>query len=352
MTDVIEIEALHKAYGDLPVLRDLTLRVKAGEVYGLLGPNGSGKTTLIHLMMGFLRPDRGRLRILGNADPERVRRRVGYIPERQRYHTHCTAREYLRFLGQLSGLSGGRLRERVERELAAVGLRSVADRRLSAYSKGMLQRLGIAQALLHEPDLLLIDEPTADLDPVDQHELLDLLGEVCERVHTVFLSTRFLPEAERLCERVGILAGGRIVVEAGMQDWQGVARRVRIRVGPLEAGVRASLEKIGNGVRCDAQSVLLSPNTPELQATVLRTLLDAGVAVIALEPLESPLERIYRDAISIPSLRSMMVASQESALEPPLAMSSPPDEPSSETDALLSELLGRSKTDSGPDGRQ
>jgi len=358
VTDVIEIEELHKAYGSLPVLQALSLRVAAGEVYGLLGPNGAGKTTLIHLMMGFLRPNQGRLRLLGSANLERVRPRIGYIPERQRYHTRYTAREYLRFLGQFSGLTGGVLRERVERELATVGLLAAADRSLGTYSKGMLQRLGVAQALLSDPDLLLIDEPTSGLDLAGQREVIELLASVRDRGHTIFLCTHYLQEVELLCDRVGVLAGGRIAAEARMRDLRDVANSVRIRVGALDTGLRAQLESLGGNVHCDAQGVRLSPNTPELQATVLRMLLDAEVAIIALEPLESPLERLYLWALhSVPptsaEARGVFLPSWDldTIAAPPAAPPSTDERPA-ESDTLLSELLGRSETDGEADRRR
>ena len=154
----IEIENLYKSYDGLPVLNGLNLRVPQGQVYGLLGPNGSGKSTLIHLLLGFLRPTRGTLRVFGQQDLEQVRGRIGYLPERLRYHLRYSGREYLRYLGQFSDLHGPQLSARVEQELGAVGLLDAADRQLATYSKGMLQRLGIAQALLSDPDILLIDE--------------------------------------------------------------------------------------------------------------------------------------------------------------------------------------------------
>ncbi|NTW02105.1 MAG: ABC transporter ATP-binding protein, partial [Oscillochloris sp.] len=191
-TDVIEIEDLSKSYGSLQVLRGLSLRVAAGEVYGLLGPNGAGKSTLLHLMLGFLKPSSGNLRILGSRSLDGVHAQIGYIPERQRYHTRYTAREYLRFIGEFSGLRGTELSARVDQELRTVGLEDDANRMLSNFSKGMLQRVGVAQALLCDPALLLIDEPTSGLDPSGQREILDLLAAVRDRGHTVFLCTHYL----------------------------------------------------------------------------------------------------------------------------------------------------------------
>lgn len=358
MSDVIEIVDLHKSYGDLPVLQGLSLRVGAGEAFGLLGPNGSGKSTLIHLMLGFLRPNRGRISLLGSANLERTRPRVGYIPERQRYHTRYTAREYLRFLGQFSGLDGGALRDRVDNELETVGLAEAADRGLGTFSKGMLQRLGVAQALLMDPDLLLIDEPTSGLDPAGQREVLELLNQVRVRGHTVFLCTHYLHEVELLCDRVGVLAGGRIATETTVANLRGAPSSVRIQVSGLPPETRAQLEALSGGVRCDGQSVRISHNTPALQEAALRCLLDAGVMIMALEPLESPLERLYLQAVRSaaappppPQLPEPAPDDEAPQLPAPALWSAalpPAQQPGAEPrrgqgDTLLNELLGRGK---------
>ena len=175
---------LHKRYASLQVLRGLTLHVPAGEVYGILGPNGAGKSTLVHLLLGFLRPDSGQVRIFGRS-PAAARDRLGYLPERVRYHSHFTAREYLQALGAFGDLRGRALADRCRTVLIQVGLAAAADRRIGGFSKGMLQRLGIAQAILHEPELLLIDEPTSGLDPAGQHEMIELVADLGRRGHTI-----------------------------------------------------------------------------------------------------------------------------------------------------------------------
>ena len=337
-TDVIEITDLSKSYGSVQVLRGLSLRVAAGEVYGLLGPNGAGKSTLLHLILGFLKPSSGSLRVLGSSNPDSVRPQIGYVPERQRYHTRYTAREYLRFLGTFSGLTGSTLRERVDSELATVGLAEVAERGLGTFSKGMLQRLGVAQALLMDPDLLLIDEPTSGLDPAGQREVVELLNQVRVRGHTVLLCTHYLHEVEQLCDRVGVLAGGRIATEVIVADLHGEAGSVRILVTNMTLETRLRVEALGTGIRCDTQSVQITANTPALQATVLRALLDDGVLILALEPAESPLERLYLQAV------------RGAAVEPtaPWAALLAPSEPKrGESDTLLNELLGH-QTDKPP----
>lgn len=362
-TDVIQIEDLQKSYGDLQVLRGLNLRVSQGEVYGLLGPNGSGKSTLIHLMLGFLKPSAGRIRILDDEDLERTRSRIGYIPERQRYHTRYTAREYLRFIGQFSGMAKEILPERVERELEAVGLAEAADRTLATYSKGMLQRFGVAQALLTDPDLLLIDEPTSGLDPSGQREVLDLLAEVRSRGHTVMLCTHYLQEVELLCDRVGVLSRGQIAVERNVRELRGPGSSVLIRVSPLDIEARRRVEALGPGVHSEPNSVRIEGNSPQLQAEVLRTLIEAGATVIGLEALESPLERMYLQAVrgeGVPADQAPARPPQPPPNLPPLpifppAQAAPPPRDGSrrgEGDTLLNELLQRNNNQDPEDKRE
>src|SRR5689334_10413034 len=229
----IQTDNLYKYYDSVDVLKGLDLRVAPGQVYGLLGPNGSGKSTLLHLLLGFLKPSKGTVQLFGEQDLEQVRGRVGYLPERLRYHLRYTGREYLRYLGRFSDLGEPGLSERVEQELAAVRLTDAADRMLSTYSKGMLQRLGIAQALLADPEILLIDEPTSGLDPAGQREMLDLLAEVRSRNHTIFLTTHYLDEIDVICDTVGILYAGKLAAELDVQSLRAPGRNVLIEVDQL-----------------------------------------------------------------------------------------------------------------------
>jgi ABC-2 type transport system ATP-binding protein len=294
---IIEITDLHKAYGEYSVLRGLQLRVQAGEIYGLMGQNGVGKTTLIYVLLGFLRPDRGRVRIAG-VSPEQARGHLGYVPERLRYHVRFSAREYLRFLGQFDDMPRQALFERVDQLLALMELTASADRMMSTYSKGMLQRVGVAQALLNDPELLILDEPTSGLDLAGQRELLDILNEVRSRGHTMLLCTHELNEVEELCDRVGILSAGRIGAEAVVANLRAPGASVAIRVSGLTGELRGNLHALGTAVECRDDRVLIRPNTPEIQANVLRVLLDGNATVIALEPMESPLEELFSKVTS------------------------------------------------------
>ncbi|MFN8476338.1 MAG: ABC transporter ATP-binding protein [Kouleothrix sp.] len=359
--DAIEIEQLHKSYGDISVLRGLNLSVPRGQVYGLLGPNGSGKSTLIHLLLGFLRPTKGTLRLFGTSDLEAVRGCIGYLPERLRYHLRYTAREYLRYLGQFSDLSGPGLAGRVEEVLGIVGLSDVAARMLATYSKGMLQRFGIAQALLANPELLLIDEPTSGLDPAGQREMLTLLAELRSQNHTIFLATHFLDEIDQLCDTVGILFDGRIATQIDVATLRTTSHSALIKTALLAPAVQAQLSSLGAAVHTGEHEVTLQPNTPELQAQVLRTLLDASVPIISLEPKRRSLEDLYMRVV-----RGEQVAPPEPLTfvdTPPPGLFAPPGHPDalpsvavppptdpvpapgrSPGDTLLRELLGNTGT--------
>jgi ABC-2 type transport system ATP-binding protein len=340
----IEIENLYKSFDGVGVLRGLNLRVPQGQVYGLLGPNGAGKSTLIHLLLGFLKPSRGSLRVLGESDLELIRGRVGYLPERLRYHLRYTGREYLRYLGRFSDLTGSHLRERVDQELRAMGLLDAADRQLSTYSKGMLQRLGVAQALLAKPDLLLIDEPTSGLDPDGQREMIDLLHDMRGRGHTLFITTHMLDEAEQLCDQVGVLFDGRLAQELNVQQLLQPGRDVVINVAQLAPALASQLRQLSSAVHCQDREISLRPNTPELQASVLRMLLDARVSIVALNQRNNTLEQIYLSVVRGEPPPPLLVDPPNGMFAPPShpdATAAPPPERRSSGDTLLRELLGR-----------
>lgn len=207
-------------------VRDLNLRVPPGQIYGLLGPNGSGKSTTLKIILGLVAPTRGRAEIFArNSDLVESREAVGFLPESPYFYKYLTGRETLRFYGRLCRLRGARLRGRVEELLALVGLTSAGDRRLSGYSKGMLQRIGLAQALVQEPRLVILDEPTAGVDPAGAHEIRDLILDLKERGITVLLSSHLLGQVQEICDRVGILANGVLVREGALADLLGIENR-------------------------------------------------------------------------------------------------------------------------------
>lgn len=203
----------------LVAVRGLDLEVEPGQVYGLLGPNGSGKSTTLKIILGLVAPTGGSTQIFGRDSREvGSREAVGFLPENPYFYKYLTGAETLRFYGKLCGLRGAQLRARSEELLDLVGLQEARDRRLGGYSKGMLQRIGLAQALLGEPKLVVLDEPTAGVDPAGSREIRDLILDLKRRGITVLLSSHLLAQVQEICDRVGILAGGVLVREGRVEE--------------------------------------------------------------------------------------------------------------------------------------
>lgn len=226
-------------------VRDLNLQVARGQIYGLLGPNGSGKSTTLKIILGLVPPTSGQARIFGR-DSDRVasRESVGFLPESPYFYKFLTGEETLRFYGKLCGLRGANLRNRVEETLTLVGLTNARERRLAGYSKGMLQRIGLAQALIQEPTLLVLDEPTAGVDPVGAREIRDLILSLKARGITVLLSSHLLGQVQEICDRVGILANGVLVREGPLRELLGVENQTQFVVENASPQLLAEIEKL------------------------------------------------------------------------------------------------------------
>ena len=219
VTGLTKVFAVPFRRQSIVAVRDLDLRVEPGEVYGLLGPNGSGKSTTLKIVLGLVSPTRGQTEIFGR-DSRLVESHeaVGFLPENPYFYKFLTGTETLRFFGQLCGLSGVSLKKRVDEMLELVGLTDARDRRLRGYSKGMLQRIGLAQALINEPKLVVLDEPTAGVDPAGTHQIRDLIVDLRRRGITVLLSSHLLAQVQEVCDRVGILANGALVREGRLEE--------------------------------------------------------------------------------------------------------------------------------------
>ena len=228
-------------------LRDLNLEVGAGQIYGLLGPNGSGKSTTLKIILGLVTPTRGEARIFGReSDRVSSRESVGFLPESPYFYKFLTGEETLRFYGKLCGLRGAPLKKRVEEMLELVGLTSARKRRLAGYSKGMLQRIGLAQALIQEPALLVLDEPTAGVDPAGAREIRDLILALKSRGITVLLSSHLLGQVQEICDRVGILANGVLVREGPLRELLGVENQTQFAVEGASPQLLDEIEKLVN----------------------------------------------------------------------------------------------------------
>jgi ABC-2 type transport system ATP-binding protein len=224
-TPAISIQNLTKNYPipfkrqKVTAVNDLSLTVEPGQVYGLLGPNGSGKSTTMKVVLGLVTPTSGKTEIFGrDSNSVESREDVGFLPENPYFYKYLTGEETLRFYGKLCGLSGARIRDRARELLKLVGLESAADRRLGGYSKGMLQRIGLAQAMIQEPRLLVLDEPTAGVDPAGSREIRDLILDFKSRGITVLLCSHLLEQVQEICDRIGILHCGTLIREGKLED--------------------------------------------------------------------------------------------------------------------------------------
>ncbi len=205
--------------GAVEALRGLTLAVEQGTVFGFLGPNGSGKTTTMHVLLGFIAPTSGSASLFGEDVRRSIaRRRIGYLPEHPETYSFLTGRELLMMAGRLFGMRGGALRARAGELLELVGLADAAGRRIGTYSRGMMQRIGLAQALVNDPDLVILDEPTGGLDPLGRLEIRRVIAQLRERGKTVFFSSHELSEVELVCDHIAILARGRLVAQGAATD--------------------------------------------------------------------------------------------------------------------------------------
>ena len=231
-------------------VKNLNLRIEPGEVYGLLGPNGSGKSTTLKIILGLVSPTRGRTEIFGR-DSRLVESReaVGFLPENPYLYKYLTGEETLRFFGRLCGLRGGALKNRVNELLDLVGLNKARNRRLRTYSKGMLQRIGLAQALIHDPRLVVLDEPTAGVDPAGSRDIRDLILDLKRRGITVLLSSHLLAQAQEICDRVGILADGVLVREGHLQELIAIENQTELVITDASDELIQEIESIVNRSR-------------------------------------------------------------------------------------------------------
>lgn len=219
MSSAITINHVSKSYGECKAVSDLTLSLNAGEILGFLGTNGAGKTTTIKMLLGFFPPDTGQISVFGqNPSDAHTRQRVGFMPETAYYYPYLNIYELLSFYGGLCGMPSALIRQRTEELIVATGLENAGNRLLKTYSKGMLQRAGIAQAILHDPDLLILDEPFTGLDPLARIQLRDLILDLKAKGKTILFSSHELSEAELMCDRIAIMKAGALVLDKPMKE--------------------------------------------------------------------------------------------------------------------------------------
>jgi ABC-2 type transport system ATP-binding protein len=316
-TAPILTRALTKQYGDIVAVDSLDLEINPGEIFGLLGQNGAGKTTTILMLLGLTEPTSGRARVVG-LDPARypleVKRRVGYLPDSVGFYSALTGRENLRYTARLNGLPAAEAEERIDEVLDHVNMRARADSKTEEYSRGMLQRLGIADALVKSPEILILDEPTAAIDPIGVVEILDLLRQLADEQRiTILLSSHLLSQVQSTCDRVGIFAAGRLI---GV----GTVEELSRRFGETMARIEVTLESIGDGAATKAESALktipgvarvLAPERPrdpwvlfaapeqaaDVRIATLATAARENLHLSAIREVEPSLDEIYRRAL-------------------------------------------------------
>ncbi len=291
---VIETQDLYKIYGKLVAVDGLTLSVEPGEALGFLGPNGAGKTTTVKMLLGLALPSGGQARLLGRrpGDPA-VMSRVGFLPEHFRFHPWLTASGFLDVHGRLYGMAAARRRKRISELLEMVGLADRPNSRLSEFSKGMLQRIGLAQALLNEPEVVFLDEPTSGLDPLGRREVRDLIFELRRAGVTVFLNSHLLGEVEAACNRVAIIKHGRVARIGTLDDLAGRASEVEIRAGGLTPELLSGLSRWGQVLRSNDGHLTMAVESDETVPAIAGWLVQGGARLYALTPQRLSLEELF-----------------------------------------------------------
>ena len=296
-TYTIETAHLRKEYSRKVAVADLDLQVGQGEVFGFLGPNGAGKTTSIKMLLGLAKPTSGEARLLGQpiGDPQ-SRSRVGFLPEHFRFHDWLNGTEFLDLHARLYGLGEIDRKERVPVLLKRVGLEEHATKKLRGYSKGMLQRVGLAQALLNRPAVVFLDEPTSGLDPIGRILVRDIIRELRAEGTTVFLNSHLLSEVEITCDRVVFIKQGTVVKAIALKEIEQGATQVQMRVGMLSAD-RAELERglaqFGTEVRLDTDHIHLTVADQQRLPELARWLIGQGIDLYELKPQRVSLEELF-----------------------------------------------------------
>lgn len=263
---------VHLRWKNVVAVRELDLEVAEGHVYGLLGPNGSGKSTTLKILLGLVTPTKGETRIFGEDSRDyRSHREVGFLPENPYFYKFLTAEETLQFYGKICGLGGKKLEGRISELLALVGMEDARHRRVGGYSKGMLQRIGLAQAMIQDPRLLVLDEPTAGVDPVGSRQIRDIILEMKKRGKTVLLTSHLLEQVQEVCDVVGIMSRG-----------------VMLREGRLD-----ELITVGGQTEYVVENA-----TPELAGKVAQLVTEAGAKFVEARQPQRTLEKVFLDALA------------------------------------------------------
>jgi ABC-2 type transport system ATP-binding protein len=305
MIPIVKTENLNKEFRTpftwkkIQALKDLSLVVEPGEIIGYLGPNGAGKTTTFKLLLGLIRPSRGKIYLWGEDHNQiKLKSKVGFLPESPYFYAYLKAREYLHFCGQLFGLSLTKRREKVESLLEQVGLENHKNELIKNYSKGMLQRLGLAQALINDPELLILDEPMSGLDPLGRKQVRDLILQLKEKGKTIIFSTHILSDVETVCDRVAILIGGRLKDCGPLEDLLNPKiESFEISIRGLPADTVQRLCEQGLHLIQRGEETFMSVEETKAYE-LLPALLETGAELISFTPRKETLEDLYVSEIN------------------------------------------------------
>jgi ABC-2 type transport system ATP-binding protein len=290
----IRTQNLRKVFKNKVAVGNLSLSVRRGEIFGFLGPNGAGKSTSIKMLLGLVKPSSGEAYVLNlPAGDVEIRRKIGFLPEDFRFYHWLTAAELLALHGRLSGVPAATLRESVPAYIDLVGLTPHRDKRLQAFSKGMLQRIGLAQALIHEPELIFLDEPTSGLDPMGRRLVRDIIRSQRERGATVFLNSHILSEIEITCDQVVFIRDGEVVTSRDLRTTQAEEVRVVVRARKLTPEVIAGLAPWTTSAVLDDELLTLATPTQAVLPDILRHLVLTGADVYQFTPQKLSLEDLF-----------------------------------------------------------
>jgi ABC-2 type transport system ATP-binding protein len=294
----IETEGLRKVFGDHIAVEGLTLQVPQGEVFGFLGPNGAGKTTSIKMLLGLVAPTSGKASLLGAPIGDReTLARIGFLPEHFRFQEWMTAAEFLRLHGELLGMEEQALHKRRDQLLERVGLTPFRNKQLRTFSKGMLQRIGLAQALLNHPALVFLDEPTSGLDPVGRRLVRDVVHELRDEGTCVFLNSHLLSEIEVTCDRVAFIRHGEVVRILDLASLKGNESVVTIRASGLTSEMISELARWGSDIQVNDEQLTLTVHNEDSIPEINRYLVARGANVFAISPSRVSLEDIFIETV-------------------------------------------------------
>jgi ABC-2 type transport system ATP-binding protein len=273
---------------------NLSLEVRRGSIFGFLGPNGAGKSTSVKMLLGLVRPTSGEASVLGApAGDVETRRRIGFLPEHFRFYEWLTPAELLELHGRLCRMTAARLRERIPPLLELVGLAQHGEKRIGNFSKGMMQRIGLAQALVHEPEIIFLDEPTSGLDPMGRRLVRDVIRAQRQRGATVFLNSHLLSEVEITCDDVAFLKDGEIVESRHLADFSSDELRVTVRARKLAPESLIGLDRWCARADLEGEQLVLTARSAEVLPDILRHLLCSGVDVYSFTPQRTSLEDMF-----------------------------------------------------------